>query len=313
VRQTENGTQVIVTDRDGKPYFVISRQWEDLESNSKGEKAMGNRKPVFKTRHVLMTKGLADRYLADHNNNNPRPLQLARVRALAAAMTAGEWIEDFQAGCTLILDESGNIVDGQTRLAAISMADVSLWWTIQDDADSSIRGVANSGKSAAPGDWIYQTGQRTNTNVLAAATKIIASFEKRMCLMSASETVMKDTFNRYKEELLCSLENPGPRHSAPVIGAFAYVRKIAHFNTDMIDALATRVSTGIDVQEGDPARMIISLKSEKKSAQHDRWGVAVRTVYLIHAHLKGMRFTRMPVMRLSNAAFLDNFEAAYVE
>jgi hypothetical protein len=77
--------------------------------------------PEMRTETVVVTPELACDWLALNTNN--RPLRESWVQALARRIEADEWVlngESIKFNCT------GNLIDGQHRLAAVAMANKSI-------------------------------------------------------------------------------------------------------------------------------------------------------------------------------------------
>lgn len=145
------------------------------------------------TQTVLVTPELAQEYL-DRNTHN-RKLRKTRTEKLARDMRAGNWRETHQG---IAFDESGTLLDGQHRLAAVAESGCSLrmlvTWGVQRESqvnmdDHAPRSFADALSLAGVGD-----GSITNRTVATAR-----------CMMRAgraggTNTVTKDELASFIED-----------------------------------------------------------------------------------------------------------------
>lgn len=163
----------------------------------------------------FVTPKLAEAYLESNDGN--RSLSPGRVRAYAEAMKRGEWKQN---GDVIRIAESGRLLDGQHRLAAICRSGVSqrffvvrglpdhVFDTIDTGAARgasdilSIRGIKNSTATAASirlfltwretGNPVFGTPEKkpTNTNILEFAER------NPQLVQRAGEVAVASSFNK---------------------------------------------------------------------------------------------------------------------
>lgn len=137
---------------------------------------------------VMLTPEDASKLLAVSEGQQQRNIRKAQVDRLAHAMTAGQWRLTHQA---IALDASGVVIDGQHRLHAIVRAGVPVQVMIAHDVPRAAFDVIDTGATRSPAD-VLRIGGHTNVTVLAAAARIVLSYEA--CVGTT------DTFNaiRYR-------------------------------------------------------------------------------------------------------------------
>jgi hypothetical protein len=111
---------------------------------------------------VTITPETAHAWLTDRNHGN-RNLSLTVAQEYATAMKAGRWQLTHQG---VAFDTEGNILDGQHRLLAITLAGVSVDMLVFVGMDRSTFTVLDAGRRRQAGHLI----QSTPYGILAAAT-----------------------------------------------------------------------------------------------------------------------------------------------
>lgn len=157
-------------------------------------------------RVVTVTPDLAREWLKRNNRN--RALHPQRVTDLAEAMKRGEWTEN---GDTITFSESGDVQDGQHRLAAVVKSGVPIRCLVveglpdeaQDTKDVGarrtfaavlqIRGVASSTNVAALARLVFDhgTGQLRSHNHPPSHAQLLAVVEKHLDELRESNRVGK--------------------------------------------------------------------------------------------------------------------------
>lgn len=114
-----------------------------------------------------MTPAMAEEILVRSVKQRQRPLTQSRVRMLARAIQDDQFRVTHQ---PIAIDPDGILIDGQHRLAAISLAGLNVELLIAYDADPSTFDLIDTGRSRTPAATLAIAGY-PNTNVLAAAAR----------------------------------------------------------------------------------------------------------------------------------------------
>lgn len=132
--------------------------------------AISNNKPTtqFETRRVLVTPSLAKATL--ENNTKNRTLTSARVDEFVALMKSGR----FQ--CThqgIALDNDGNVIDGQHRLAAVAKSGCSVYMLVSKGVPEETRLAVDTGKARSALAISKLVGRDSDSTAKYAIAKIL--------------------------------------------------------------------------------------------------------------------------------------------
>ena len=134
------------------------------------------------------------------NNDHNRRLAPSHVRRYAADMAAGQWTINGEA---IKVDTSGNLLDGQHRLAAIIVANVAVQTVVARGLDVGTRLTMDQGRKRTTGDQFKLRGIKY-PNVTACAAGHLYRWEygapwgnKNNVVASVSE--LFDTRERWPE------------------------------------------------------------------------------------------------------------------
>lgn len=122
----------------------------------------------MKTKLEFIGPKKANKMLQEQNLSN-RKLRPGWVRYLARQMTRNLWMENT--GESLKIDRTGNIIDGQHRLAALIKSGRSYHFEIDYEMDPEIFKIIDTGKSRGGADALQIMG----VNNYALVSAIIAS------------------------------------------------------------------------------------------------------------------------------------------
>lgn len=107
-------------------------------------------------------------------NTNNRPLIDSYVDKLAKDMTEGRWIQN---GDTIRISNTGVLLDGQHRLAAIVKSGVDQTYLVASDLANDAFAVTDNGKPRTTGHVLAHEGI-PHYNAVAAASMLAACWEK---------------------------------------------------------------------------------------------------------------------------------------
>lgn len=125
-------------------------------------------KTKFETKLVLITPQMAKATL-EHNAKNRR-LNPVRVDEFAKIIKDGRWQLTHQG---IALDDEGNIIDGQHRLAGIVKANCSVWSLVSKGVPEQTRLVVDTGRSRSTLDISKITGREGDSNLHFAIARIL--------------------------------------------------------------------------------------------------------------------------------------------
>jgi hypothetical protein len=126
-----------------------------------------------RSRVQTITPARAAQWLEANTTN--RPLSRAVVRSFADAMRRGEWLVTHQG---IAFDDSGVLVDGQHRLAAIVEADRPVELTVFTDVAEGTFDVLDIGKRRTAADVLAIEGEK-HSILLAAMVRIVWLYHNR--------------------------------------------------------------------------------------------------------------------------------------
>lgn len=210
------------------------------------------RSSAVETEISEISPDLARDLLAKNPHN--RNLRVRRVEQLAGAMTRGEWVFN---GDAIRIADSGMLLDGQHRLAAIVRSGIPQTMLVVSGLPAITQETMDSGAKRSAGDILKLRGEK-DVNRLAAITRIVLSYEQRQTFRNPQ--VMPTT-----QEVVATLDrHPGIR------GAVVQIRPLlsnvrcasgpmgaAYYFFSLVDPtdaelFITRLAMGTDLGELSP-------------------------------------------------------------
>lgn len=122
---------------------------------------------------VNITPSLAELML-EFNEKNNRPISESATMKYAADMRAGNWLKTSKG---ISFSEDGRLIDGQHRLAAVSLVGRDIQMCVVFGESRDAFAVIDTGKRRTAGDVLKIAGGK-NTNVVAAAASILIRIER---------------------------------------------------------------------------------------------------------------------------------------
>lgn len=110
--------------------------------------------------------------MLDANTHN-RKLRASRVDSLAFAMINGEWTFN---GDAIRIGESGRLLDGQHRLAALIQSETTQQFLVISGLPDATQETMDTGAKRTVADMMKLRGE-TDVNRLAAATRLVLLYE----------------------------------------------------------------------------------------------------------------------------------------
>lgn len=244
---------------------------------------------------VRVTPQLAREWLSRNTNN--RGLKKGRVSDLAANIVAGKWIYD---GSPIKFDRAGVLSDGQHRLAAIALANVSCVLDVVFGLDPQARLVHDTGVPRSTADIVKLVSSipshTTQTAWFATTHRIYHGIHKRF---DPSLVVARYESMQPQIDWLLSLYKGtkfGVR-AAPIWAAFA----LAITLDDVITRrFVERYARGDELQRGDPALVLREVAMSSRGTGHVAGERMFRlAVNALAANLAGRKVAQL---KLSDAA-----------
>jgi hypothetical protein len=242
---------------------------------------------------VEVTPDLA-RELLTRNTHN-RPASTFKIDEYAKAMLAGEW--KFN-GDSIRISDTGVLLDGQTRLAAIIKANtpqkMGLWWGIEADAQN----VMDTGRKRTFANALSLEGESYPTAV-AALTNLLMAWEKGARgsyltgnTMSLQIPEQLRYFHEHKHEIRHAVRAVAGKQVysvQPRVLALAYTL-FARIEPEDAMFFLDRLISGASLEVTHPVLVLRTrLASERAKAES---GAAVHPSYILALIIKSWNFYR---------------------
>ena len=246
-----------------------------------------------KTKIERVTPAMAEQWLRELNPRN-RHVITAAVVALVKDLKEGRWVTSHQG---IAFGEDGQIYDGQHRLSAIMLSGVTVDIMVTRGLGAEVRPFIDNGGA----------GRRSPTDVLAITHDIHMSSSVRAWINWAENLleigptigqwpkltphVLLRGWERQEEHVKAIVLTLGEKTSkisrAPVAAAFIIAHKL---HPHLVEALAIKVATGVDLHAGDPAlalrnRLLMGAQDASPAGRDDINSTAFGT---IEAFVKGV-------------------------
>lgn len=157
-------------------------------------------KPKMTFEVIDVTPDLAKEWIGIANYQN-RKLRNGRVESYADMMRRGQWV---MTGDPIRFDVNGRLIDGQHRLHALALADVTLPMLVISDAPEDAFHVIDSGLMRSYADSLQGVSSGANK---AAAIRLIYAYELeadvrlRNSLMLVNRVDVVDFYNAHTSEI----------------------------------------------------------------------------------------------------------------
>lgn len=197
-----------------------------------------------RTEKVVVTPDLARRWLGQNTSSN-RNVSRRTVEAYAGDMKAGRWKLTHQG---LAFNVTGELVDGQHRLHAVVMSDVSVTMMVTTGLAVEYNSPIDQGYNRSIG---HLTGKGTRW---ASVVRGLVLIEGGLKDVSFKSTVglIEECAGRHTDALVAVMAEARAPRACPtgVVAALVYAYPVNH---DKILAFTQQVNTGELLEKGDPA------------------------------------------------------------
>lgn len=226
------------------------------------------------------------------NNGHNRKLNANRVQGLVAAMRSGEWRLN---GETIIVSDTGKLMDGQHRLKAVMAFGQPVQLLVAYGANEDAFHTIDTGKGRSPGDILSMSDVR-NPTACAAVAKLVWQIIHRVPLTTpAPASYLLKVLERFPSIQKWALETNGKGAStivpqASLITALVYLEDIAKKPASALD-FYEGVTVGANLSEGSPVlalrNRIINVRSSggRLGAEH-AWPITAKALSYFEASQK---------------------------
>jgi hypothetical protein len=230
-------------------------------------------KQQIETKCVLMSPDVA-RMCLDYNENNRR-LNMMSIRKFADDMRNGRWQQN---GETIKFDREGRLIDGQHRLHAIILANVSVELLVVSGLEPIAQQTIDIGQLRSSGQIASLLGVRNATEKAALAAALIKYQKYPDLIWSASAPVSKteivnfilDNEMEMAEALSCTYQaKAAVRMPRTPYGVLAF-NVLATYGEGEWLKYHDRVIDGVGLQSFDP-RLILRNYMMRRESSHTSW------------------------------------------
>jgi hypothetical protein len=149
----------------------------------------------MKTEVVMITPAMAEKWLKGTTSGN-RPIRKNNLQRLIHDMKSGQWSLN---GESIVLDDNGNVVDGQHRLRAVVDSGVTIQSVVVRGVDASAFEYIDLGVRRDGGDVLAVRGYQYGKE-LAAALNVIDSYYTYDGFHDGASAV---STNKYRHQRVC--------------------------------------------------------------------------------------------------------------
>ena len=262
---------------------------------------------------ITVTPDIAETYLA--NNGHNRPLNRNRVASLSAAMQSGDWRLN---GETIILSETGKLLDGQHRLKAVvhygKPVDLLVARGAPDDSFITI----DTGKTRSTGDILHMTGVNDG-GISAAVAKMLWQMIRRQPLQTpAPPSYLIKVLERYPSTAKWIAASAGQKVNtvtsrSSLVLACVYLEDIAQ-KPSAAERFFKAVTEGANLPEGDPVlalrnRLITVRASGGRLDAAWSWPITAKALSYFES---GQKVSKLRYVKASGPLEVpDSFEANF--
>lgn len=220
--------------------------------------------------------------------SNYRNLNSRVAHEYAREMREGRWTLTHQG---IALDTEGNVIDGQHRLRAVTIAGVPVEMMVTNGLPPSASLAVDIGSKRSTGQALSHAGF-TNTNVLAAAARILMTLEHGRVFRSVRTVTPAEVVDWvWRNNTLPALGPVAGRiyhdtgMSASGVLAGLYLINQATHRTDLFDSFVEGVETGAGLPKGDARLALRSTVARRTVDDRHSVNVAAFTVKAWNAYV----------------------------
>jgi hypothetical protein len=257
---------------------------------------------IMKSSYQLIEPSLAEIWLQSRNDLN-RPISQALVDKYARDMASNRWEDNGQ---TIVFDETGKLVDGQHRLAAIVRSGVPLRIIVVNGVAIHAQATIDSGRSRTVRDNLNMRGTK-NALGLASAARILLALKHDSPSYKATNSEILE-FIESRKSFAPILEDLSKGFPVPVssLGAWYYLAMLT--DEELAKKALKTISFGVPSYEFDPMHMV----RERIIRDRGRKSMgSAMNLYLMYAHAWNLYRKARPlsvVYSKSEMVYIDGFD-----
>lgn len=222
----------------------------------------------------LITPQTAGDWLTRNNRN--RRMSDGAVKRLAGDIVSGNWVEN---GESVIFDWSGNLLNGQHRLAAIIVANKPVMCLVVRGIDPAAFDTIDSGRPRRMSDVLYIEGEQNSTQLASALQALYrwennGNFSAPVAAQQATRTQLAKLLEKHPNIRDSIIDGQRLRRRLP--NAYSSVMTVLHYvlsglDGDLADDFFEKLYSGADLGSDDPIyrlreRLILAKGNAKISA-----------------------------------------------
>lgn len=252
----------------------------------------------LRTSLIEVTPAMAEKWLADHNHNN-RPISATVVKRYADEMKSGHWMLTHQGPA---FDVDHRLIDGQHRLAAVSLAQVDVPMYVTFGADPATFVVLDINYKRQAGHII----PGPYANVKAAAARLLTdpprlgttnrNFHNRDAVRIVAEHPHMDAAAALADRVYKATRISRGLHTALLTLALE-----SPLVSGRVEEWAEGLISGAGLEKSDP-RLVLrnrwALEAKYLNGGMGRQDAAYLIVRAWNAHVAGEQITRIPIPRI---------------
>lgn len=224
-------------------------------------------------------------------NANNRSISRARVNRLVTEIRSGNWQLN---GETVIISQSGKLLDGQHRLAAVALSGQTVRMAIAYDAPEDAVSTIDTGRSRSNSDILTIRGIDGGHKIAAATgtfwRMMVNAHPVAILPASYAMTIIEryPAFSTWTERVNKAATALRLVPNAGLIASLVYLTSVAN-REDLAERLFSGLSTGAGLQDGDPVlalrnRMLNRRPGERRRTTQDSWPALMRTVSALESN-----------------------------
>lgn len=233
--------------------------------------------------YVSVTPDLARRWLRKNHTN--RRLDWHTVEKYARIMRAGNWSLDSNA---IAFDPDGNLLNGQHRLNAVALSQVSITFAVQRNVPPQAMKYMDRGRGRTVAQNLRFENEK-NSTVLAATIRLLISIEEELAYIAVSDDMIYDYLDAHpaiRASVTVGANAKSDIDAPPTaIGAAHWIiqqsTQIVGAADQYIDALRTRA--------GEPAGSAV-LAVDKRLREIRKHQQKYQTLDYVHLLIKGWNY-----------------------
>ena len=240
------------------------------------------------------------REMVKTNIGHNRTASQSHVTHLAQQMRAGQWMLN---GAAIIIDEQGNVIDGQHRLLAVIKSSCAIASLVISGVESDSFMTIDTGKKRSPGNILQISGIKNGTVAASAVTGVINY--RRAMTSNGGDGGSLNSYIRGSTQDLVAEYNTNPDVYAAAIKVGGKLKKIcrpsvsstlyalavleAGHPMDRVDLFWAKMLDGSNLTKNDPIllfrnRLIDNRNSKAKLNLADQLMIGIKAW---NAHISG--------------------------